>query len=69
MECSVLKPYSSSSFFIFIMAINLIFVTDKKKNSENPILDGCRFVRDRTRNDSTVEVERVRRTLKPLLPA
>ena len=33
--------------------INLIFVSDKKKNTENPILDGCRFVLDRKRNDSS----------------
>ena len=39
--------------FIFIMATNLIFVSGKKKNTENPILDGCRFVLDRKRNDSS----------------
>ena len=39
--------------FIFIMATNLIFVSGKKKNTENPILDGCRFVPDRKRNDSS----------------
>ena len=44
------EPYSSTSFFMFIMATNLIFVSGKK-NTENPILDGCRFVLDRKRND------------------
>ena len=39
--------------FIFIMATNLIFVSGKKKNTENHILDGCRFFLDRKRNDSS----------------
>ena len=35
------------------MAIDLIFVPGEKKNTENPILDGHRFVADMKRNDIT----------------
>ena len=35
------------------MAINLIFVHGRKKNAENPILDGYRFLLDKTKNDAT----------------
>ena len=49
----ILGHLSDNFFFMFIMATNLIFVSGKKKNTKNPILDGCRFVLDRKRNDSS----------------
>ena len=44
---------SHRHFYFLVMANNLIFVPGRKKNTENPILDGYRFVMDKKKNDAT----------------